>query len=53
MSTYSGQIIKWEDALNSQISLMPANYAFDSDPPTKPDAEGRYPIPTPGVTKVV
>jgi myo-inositol 2-dehydrogenase / D-chiro-inositol 1-dehydrogenase len=53
MSTYSGQIIKWEDALNSQISLMPASYAFDADPPTKPDADGRYSIPTPGVTKVV
>ena len=53
MATYSGQIIKWEDALNSQISLMPANYAFDGDPPTLPDANGNYPIPTPGVTKVI
>jgi len=53
MSTYSGQIIKWEDALNSQLSLMPVNYSFDGEPPTKPDAEGRYPIPTPGVTKVL
>ena len=28
-------------------------YALDADPPTKPDAEGRYPMPTPGVTKFV
>ena len=53
MATYSGQVIKWEEALNSEISIMPKNFAWDAETPTKPDANGRYPIPTPGVTKVV
>ena len=53
MATYSGQVIKWEDALNSDMSLMPKTFAWDAETPTKPDADGRYPIPTPGVTKVI
>jgi myo-inositol 2-dehydrogenase/D-chiro-inositol 1-dehydrogenase len=53
MATYSGQVLKWEEALNSEISIMPKTFAFDAETPTKPDANGHYPIPTPGVTKVV
>jgi hypothetical protein len=30
---------------------MPAKFAFDADPPVKPDAEGKYPIPVPGIYK--
>lgn len=51
MATYSGQVVTWEDALNSDLSLMPARYAWDAEPPVMPDADGRYPIPTPGVTR--
>ena len=53
MATYSGQIIKWDDALNSQLSLAPASYDFAASPPSVPDADGRYPIAIPGVTKVI
>lgn len=53
MATYSGQILEWDDALNSQIDLMPERFAFDADPPVLPDADGRYPVPIPGVTVVV
>ncbi len=53
MATYSGHEIKWEDALNSTISVMPTNFDFHADPPTMPDKDGKYPIPTPGVTKVI
>ncbi|WP_051359727.1 Gfo/Idh/MocA family protein [Adhaeribacter aquaticus] len=53
MATYSGQVIKWEEALNSEVSLMPKIFAWDAETPTKPDATGRYPIPTPGITKVI
>lgn len=51
MATYSGEVIEWDKALNSGISLQPARYAFDAQPPVLPDANGLYPIATPGVTK--
>ncbi|HEX4794200.1 MAG TPA: Gfo/Idh/MocA family oxidoreductase [Humisphaera sp.] len=53
MCTYSGQEIKFKDALNSNVSVMPKVFAWDAPPPTVPDAEGRYPIPMPGKTKVL
>ncbi|MEL7123995.1 MAG: dehydrogenase, partial [Bacteroidota bacterium] len=53
MATYSGQVIEWEDAINSQIDLSPKKYAWDAPPPVLPDKDGRYPIPVPGKTKVV
>jgi predicted dehydrogenase len=51
MATYSGQVIEFDKALNSGISLQPAKYAFDAEAPVKPDANGFYPIAIPGVTK--
>ena len=53
MCTYSGQVIGWDEALASERSIMPANYAWDADPPVLPNADGWYPIPEPGVTKVL
>ena len=50
MATYSGQIIEWDKTINSGISIQPASYAWDAAPPTLPDANGYYPIATPGVT---
>jgi len=51
MATYSGQVIEWDKTLSSGISIMPEKYAWDANPPTLPDANGFYPIATPGVTK--
>lgn len=51
MATYSGLVIDADQALNSGISIQPAKYAFDAPPPVLPDADGFYPIATPGVTK--
>jgi predicted dehydrogenase len=51
MATYSGQIIEWDKTLNSGISIQPTKYAWDAPPPVLPDANGFYPIATPGVTK--
>lgn len=53
MATYSGQVIQWEEAMNSEMSIMPQTFAFDADPPVMPDANGYYPIPVPGQTKVL
>ncbi|RMG23544.1 MAG: twin-arginine translocation signal domain-containing protein [Bacteroidetes bacterium] len=53
MATYSGQIIEWDEALNSELSLMPARFAWDADPPVLPNEDGFYPVPMPGKTKVL
>jgi myo-inositol 2-dehydrogenase/D-chiro-inositol 1-dehydrogenase len=53
MATYSGKVVKWDDAINSEIDLSPSVYDFASTPPVVPDAQGNYPVPVPGKTKVV
>lgn len=53
MATYSGQFITMEEALNSKVDLVPEDMTWDSTPPTLPDSNGNYEIPTPGVTKFV
>jgi hypothetical protein len=47
-ATYSGQTVTWEQALNSDLSLFPKELSWDAAPPTLPDENGLYPIPTPG-----
>jgi len=53
MAVYGGKPVKWEQALNSQIDLMPETYTWDTIPKVKPDANGVYPVAVPGVTKTV
>jgi predicted dehydrogenase len=53
MATYSGQMVKWDAAINSKVSIMPTKFDFNAPPPTLPDANGRYPIPMPGTTQVL
>lgn len=53
MATYSGKSIEWNDAINSQVGLMPERYAWDAMPKVLPNAEGFYPVAIPGVTAVV
>jgi predicted dehydrogenase len=53
MATYSGKEVTWEEALNSNISLMPERFAWDATPPVLPNDQGHYPVPVPGKTKVI
>ena len=53
MATYGGKVVKWQDAINSEIDLSPTNYDFAADPPVMPDQHGDYPVPVPGRTEVV
>ncbi len=53
MATYSGQVINWEEAMKSEIVLMPKEVSWDATPPTVPGADGNYPIPIPGKTVVI
>jgi myo-inositol 2-dehydrogenase / D-chiro-inositol 1-dehydrogenase len=50
MATYTGKKITWDEAYNSKALLMPAIMTNESEPPVKPDAQGRYPIAIPGWT---
>jgi hypothetical protein len=52
-ATYSGQVITWEQAMKSSFTLAPQRHTLEADPPTKPDADGNYPMPVPGVSKYV
>jgi len=51
MATYSGQVMEWDKLLASGISVMPKTFDWNAMPPTTPDADGRYPVATPGKTK--
>lgn len=51
LATYTGNVVEWDAALNSGLSLQPSRYAFDADMPLKPDANGLYPVAVPGATK--
>ena len=53
MATYSGKIVEWDEALNSNVDLMPKRFAWDAEPPVLPDADGRYPVPIPGTNQPV
>jgi myo-inositol 2-dehydrogenase / D-chiro-inositol 1-dehydrogenase len=51
MVCYTGQEITWEDAMKSELSFALPHYAWDAEPPVKPDANGLYPTAMPGITK--
>jgi myo-inositol 2-dehydrogenase / D-chiro-inositol 1-dehydrogenase len=53
MATYSGQIVKWDDALHKGIDLSPKTYDFAATPPVLADAKGFYPAAVPGKTQVI
>ena len=50
-AVHSGKIITWEQAMASKFQHCANIDAldFDSEPPVRPDANGRYPVPIPGV----
>ncbi|MDI6401450.1 Gfo/Idh/MocA family oxidoreductase [Balneolaceae bacterium ANBcel3] len=53
MATYTGQVITWDQAMNSQEQLVPKNMDWDTPPPVTPDENGYYPVPVPGRTPVI
>ncbi len=53
LATYSGQVIKWDEALASNVDLMPERFAWDALPRVLPDENGLYPYAIPGQTKVL
>ncbi|MFM8371953.1 MAG: Gfo/Idh/MocA family protein [Bacteroidota bacterium] len=53
LATYSGQVIEWDAAMKSEISLAPERLAWDALPKVLPGPDGLYPCSVPGVTKVI
>lgn len=53
MASYSGQIVTYEDGLNSSIDLAPSSMTWDADTPVKPGDDGLYACAIPGRTKVI
>ena len=53
MATYSGQVITWDEAMASNLDLVPELHSFNDPAPVLPDAEGNYPIPIPGKTAFI
>ena len=53
MATYTGKKITLDEALNSKLHLMPETVTWNTTPPSLPDANGNYAIPTPGKTKMI
>lgn len=53
MACESGKQITWGEALASNLELAPglAELKWDSDPPAKPDPDGRYDVAMPGQTR--
>jgi myo-inositol 2-dehydrogenase/D-chiro-inositol 1-dehydrogenase len=53
MATYSGQVVTWDEAVQTGPSEMPERLAWDADPPVMPDASGSYEhaVPMPGTYK--
>ena len=53
MAVESGKAVTWDQALASTLELAPGldQMDYDSPPPVKPDAQGRYPVAKPGITK--
>ena len=51
MASYSGKVIKWDDAAEKGSSLFPKELSWDAEPPVMPDQDGLYEdaVAVPGV----
>ncbi len=52
MASYSGQFLDWNTALQSPVRLAPEKCSFDMELPVVAGADGNYPVPIPGVSRV-
>ncbi|HEX5471355.1 MAG TPA: Gfo/Idh/MocA family oxidoreductase [Lacipirellulaceae bacterium] len=53
MATYSGQIVSWDAAIQSNHKTTTDAENWDAPAPVKPNSDGWYAVAMPGVTKVV
>ncbi len=48
MATYSGKLIRWDEAVGSNLTQFVDASTWDSSAPVQKNADGDYPIPVPG-----
>jgi myo-inositol 2-dehydrogenase / D-chiro-inositol 1-dehydrogenase len=48
MATYSGKVVEWDDAINSQVAVMPKEFSWEALPQSLPGPDGMYPRAVPG-----
>lgn len=55
IAAYTGTETEWEAVVKSDFQFGPDPEAttLDMEPPTKPEADGNYPLPRPGLTKLI
>ncbi len=55
IACYTGKSTKWDEAYKSNLchGPKPEESNFDTKPPSVPAATGNYPLPLPGVTKLL
>lgn len=55
IACYTGTPVTWEQMMAADFEFEPkvANVTLDMEAPTKPDATGNYPLPLPGITKLI
>ncbi|HWA99740.1 MAG TPA: Gfo/Idh/MocA family oxidoreductase [Pirellulales bacterium] len=53
MATYSGKVINWDEAIDSQIVMTTDADTWQASAPIQPNADGGYAIAMPGISRVV
>ncbi len=53
MAAHTGQVVTYDDILNCEHEFAPNvdKLTFDSEAPLKANAEGKYPVPLPGISR--
>ena len=51
MATYSGQVVRWDEAVAKGPNELPEKFDLAAPPRVLPDAKGNYAAAVPGVTK--
>jgi len=52
VACYTGKVVTWDELVKSSFSFGPLEGNFEMEPPTKPGADGNYPLAIPGKTKL-
>ena len=51
MATYSGQVVRWDEAMAKGPSELPEKFDLAAPPRLQPDAKSNHAAAVPGVTK--